>query len=206
MAIVVLHQDFPIHCPCITDQSRLFVGACLARQGRPELSQILIDIDSFIRVFFFIDILQARPSAEDTLPNITCHKFNDYLAVLACSLAAHTLRDCDVPGLHWWVDLDGFTHTQDCSIGAIMLDKLGDATDSEAVSTTMLFKVVEFDLLVNNCLFEGKNFLVFLLQLVFQWLYLVMHPCWHQVFEVISIWCYNVLYHCLNIWAFASLN
>ena len=152
MAIVVLHQDFPIHCPCITDQSWLFVGACLARQGGPELSQILIDIDYFVRVFVFIDILQARPSAEDTLPDITCRKFYYYLAVLACSLAAHTMRDCDVPGLQWWVDLDWFTHTQDCIIGVIMLGRFGDATDSEAVSTTMLFKVVEFKSWILYCL------------------------------------------------------
>ena len=44
MAIVVLHQDFPIHCPCITDQSRLFVGAFSSYSDLKQTSFLWIHV------------------------------------------------------------------------------------------------------------------------------------------------------------------
>ena len=121
MAVVVLCQDFSIHCPCITDPSRLFAGACLPCQGGPELGQILIDVDFGAVVFVFIDILQVRPGTEHTPPDITGRKFYNDLSVLACSLPAYTVRNSNVSGLQWRVNLDQLTHAQDCCICVVVL-------------------------------------------------------------------------------------
>ena len=143
MAVVVLCQDFSIHCPCITDQSRIFAGACLPCQGGPELGQILINVDFGVVVFVFVDILQIRPGTEHTLPDITGRKFNYNLSVLAFSLPAYTVWNGNVSGLQWRVNLDQLTHAQDCCISVVMLIRFWDAADPEAETTSFSWQAIE---------------------------------------------------------------
>ena len=141
--------------------------------GRPWISPNLHWY--FTNIFILVDILQGLPGTENTLPDITGSKLNNYLSVLALHFATYSVGDCNVFRIQRRIQLHCCADAHDRSIGVIVFFWLWNATDPQTVHATMLLQVIQ------------------------------MYLSRYNVNEVTMLRIYNVFNHFLYVWAFTCL-